>query len=277
MKKRSNYYLIFMKKPYLGITGVANRTELSRCLFAFDKYGLFRDECSHIPMIGLLISHKIFEESYPHKRIFVTVGDTFELLELIGKKRVFKTIHYNSPNEKFSSEVIDILERKQNGTVLGEMVDGVQINILNPDNTQIKRIKERFPLLDLILQVNTKMIKNKDDIKALKRYSNREIDRILIDPSRGKGKSIDLYSLSEVSKYKIIKKTFTAQTIGFAGGFTGENISPRFDRISEMLGTHLVSIDTQSGIQGVDEMDQKEMESYVSGFMKALRVKENKG
>ncbi len=267
-------------KPYVGVTGLTSVEEVRQTIKDFNYSG-FNLQSSHIPMIGFLASFKtLYLKSTKNKR-YPKIENLQKLLEECQKK-VLPTIHYNS---KYFEE---INLSKQISDLMGKYYDKelcrtIQLNIPFPKISEIEKIKENMPELKIIFQASQNIIDNKTSneiVEKISQYKNL-INYILIDPSGGQGKEFNIDFSVEL--YKKMSKEFPQLLVGFAGGFSGENVSKRVcDLICRCWDTGF-NIDAESGLRtklsenyGNDLYNWKKVKKYIKDSTSILRYEMDK-
>lgn len=231
-------------KPYVGITGPVSLEEIELLNSEFKDAGFSDSPCS-MPMIGILASMKTLMRQEVSNRRYPLLEDIQGLLSSI-KENTFKTIHYNTRE-------LDTIYNQINYLIKGfcdeGLVDGIQLNIVFPPLSQVKRIKKRFPNLEIIFQANNGVIQSgnaKQVAEKIQGYGDT-IDYVLIDPSGGRGREFHIDQSVEIAN--ALKEKNPHLGIGFAGGFNGENIYERISKLGEKLGNYDFSIDAESGLR----------------------------
>jgi len=169
--------------PYLGITGVVTPDDVDTIR-----------ECraiapaSHLVMAGVLVSGKTLKHVPVTNRRYPKVGTAVRLIEslsLIGG--VFPAIHYNTGGDDRS---LMIQLRDLLGVFKG-FSGGIQLNVVKPDPSSIRLVRDMFPNVKIILQVNGSSIGSKrtpENVAQYLRSYTGLMDYALIDFSGGNGK-----------------------------------------------------------------------------------------
>ncbi|MBU1623370.1 MAG: hypothetical protein KJ597_07400, partial [Nanoarchaeota archaeon] len=208
-------------KPYLGITGPVNINETRAICKEFSEVG-FSMEGIHIPMLGFLVSYKTLNQKTTENKRYPPVNTLPELLQATEGK-VLTMIHYNSREASLSNQVAQVFD----GIYENGLCRAIQLNIVWPEIGQVARIKEQHPEMQIVFQASHKAMDGKNLIQiaqGIKAYGD-SLSYVLIDPSGGRGIPFDLES--SVAIYLELREKCPDLTIGFAGGFTGENVAPR--------------------------------------------------
>lgn len=260
-----------MNKPYVGITAVTSAAEAKAVANLFEKVGFEKTE-SHMPMIGVLMSYKTLEGKETNPRY----PDKYDIPLILNaaKKRTFATIHYDSKNtERLSREIDVVLD------IADWQCEGIQINQVWPSGSEIKRIKDEYPDIKLILGISQREGVSIDEMvsRVVSNYSC--VDYLLIDNSRGRGIEMDVEQTAEL--YKKLRRAGVTATMGCAGGLSGENVYDLVCRLKNRLGTEKFSIDAQvrlrdklSNMKDDDILNTQKALAYLEGAAKALLWRE---
>jgi phosphoribosylanthranilate isomerase len=186
------------------------------------------------------------------------------------EKNILNMVHFNSRNKNFSEEVITLFKE------LKGVCNTIQININTPYVEEFKKIKESIPKLDILFQVNTTMLRentNEEILSIIKGTYLQYISYILIDPSGGAGKEMDKETYERsIELYKALQDT--GLVIGFAGGYTPDNVRKNITDINNSLSNAPFSIDIETGVRdklsdkyGDDIFNIKKVEAYISNTL----------
>jgi phosphoribosylanthranilate isomerase len=141
---------------------------------------------------------------------------------------------------------------------------GIQLNINWPDPNDVKRIKDTYPKLSIILQVS-----GFSSLEKVKSYYGF-CDYILIDSSKGRGIE---FNLNEVVKaYRTIQE-YIPTTIGIAGGFSPENVRGRVLDLRKSLRTDNFCIDAQNRLRTNGHLDMHKVDKYLKEAIEAFQTK----
>jgi hypothetical protein len=174
LAREANGGLAMNSKPYIGITGITTLDQVQNIIRIWDSL-----HCeSHQLMMGFLYGYKELKGiSHDNPRYCIYKGVLQSYLYLCGQKNIFRVIHYNTHNPYFAQEIIEnFIDEKMD-------MDGFQLNISNPNPTEVERLCEET---QVILQINHSLLSNLGELSKYKHPSY-----YLIDPSGGKGKSVD--------------------------------------------------------------------------------------
>ncbi len=231
-------------KPYVGITGPINRHEVESICREFSDAG-YSMESPHIPMLGFLVSYKTLNGQSTKNRRYSPVNGIPELLRATDGK-VLTMIHYNT---KEMETLYEQVSKIFNGIYDSNLCHAIQMNIVWPDAIQVKKIKDRFPNLSIVFQASHNAMADKspkDIVDRLQSYGS-SLNYVLIDPSGGRGLEFDLES--SLAVYSELREQLPRLTVGFAGGFTGENVAIRLKNIIERTGDERFCIDAEGGLR----------------------------
>ena len=231
-------------KSYVEITGPVNIQETRDICREFSEVG-YSMESLHIPMLGFLVSHKTLNGQATQNRRYPSVNTLPELLQATDGN-VLTMIHYNSKEiDSLSNQVAQIFK----GVYKNGLCRAIQLNIVWLDTSQVTKIKEQYPDMQIVFQASHKAMDGKTPnqiAQGIKTYRD-SINYVLIDPSGGRGMPFDLES--SVTIYSELREQCPDLTIGFAGGFTGENVAPRLKEILQQIGESNFCIDAEGGLR----------------------------
>ncbi len=233
-----------MKKPYIGITGFTTKKEVEEICDEFNNILISTDN-KHIPMLGFLVSYKTLNKTPVKNKRYPLFENVFSLLRSIDK-RFLTMIHYNS---REINTLADQVSRVFEGIYENGLCRAMQLNIVWPDLNQVKKIKTKFPEMQIVFQASQNVMKGKTPIeiaKGIKQY-NDFLDYVLIDPSGGRGEPFNIKNSLEV--YSELREKLPDLTIGFAGGFTEKNVSERLLKIILQTGEKDFCIDAEGGLR----------------------------
>jgi hypothetical protein len=265
-----------VNKPYFGVTGPGCPEDIELLVKLFEE-NHFNLEGTHVPMVGILVSQKTVDLGFnPGSRRYPPLLDIPKLLESTNNK-TFNTIHFNTKRPEVLHEVVGkILSLKDNYD--RGFSHGIQLNIAWPPTEELDIIKSEYPKLKSILQLSRRAIEGlqlKEIVERVKTYSNLEY--LLIDPSCGKGLSLNLGDSSRL--FTIFKENGVKATIGFAGGFSGENVAGVIETLKRELGTDEFCLDAEGNLREKrgkayhdDYLSPKKVSKYVEEAAKAFSL-----
>lgn len=264
-----------MERPYIGVTGAASSKEVSHLVKTFTNAG-FNLESSYLPMVGFLVSQKTLG-GLPGNLRYPPIENLTSLLEAT-KGLTFNTIHYNF--SRGSGEVIpkaqsdptlthQIAALFNRGIYADNLCRALQLNIVWPAPDQLLRIKNLLPELKIILQLSERCLVDPPPqvVDKLGVYED-QIQYALLDPSGGKGQVFSARTI--LPYYEKVKSVYPEITIGFGGGFTGENLVPRSSELVKEIGNKGFSLDAEGGLRdklnkdyGNDLYNPKKVRHYI--------------
>jgi hypothetical protein len=260
-------------KPYVGITGPVNVQETKDICREFSQAG-YSMENPHIPMLGFLVSYKTLNGQSTQNRRYPSANSLPELLKATDRQ-VLTMVHYNSKDiDTLSNQVAQIFE----GVYENGLCRAIQLNIVWPDIGQVARIKEQHPEMQVVFQASHKAMDGKTPNQIAKGiYDYRDsISYVLIDPSGGRGMPFNLES--SVAIYSELREQCPDLTIGFAGGFSGENVAPRLREILKQIEEDKFCIDAEGGLRdkvtsayGDDLLNIEKVRAYLQSASSVLR------
>jgi hypothetical protein len=234
-----------IERPYIGVTGATTTGEFEHLVSSFRTNGITK-ETVHQPMIGILVSQKtlngqeVSNRRYPHFRDIATLLTATETYS-------FNAIHYNSRQ-------MDDLSDQIKGVFVGGIYEdglckGLQLNIPWPPVGELISVKRALPDLKIIMQLSEKSLEGltpEETAKLVGKYGDL-VDYALIDLSGGRG---TVFQPQEVVPYYLeLRENLPNLSVGFAGGFTGENVEERCRQITDLVGTMSFSIDAEGGLR----------------------------
>lgn len=254
-----------MDNHYIGITGIKTPVQAVQVLDAFSMAG-FTMKTRHVPMIGILVSPRNLDPDWESCR-YARIGDIPPIIDAC-KDQCFLTVHVDAKGtSSWNEDFYKVLDQ-----LPVDDIDGFQINVINPGYSQMDDLRKKYPGKQIILQYSEDFM-GVTVKKAVLRLGLFEkcMDRILIDPSRGRGKAIDMDS--GMKHYSKIAEMYPSIKIGFAGGFNPGNIEGIVEMLLETIGTEF-SLDVESGVRdGDDALDMTRVVEYLatvkSGFFRS--------
>ncbi len=261
-------------KPYVGITGPTSLSEVSSLVEAFATAGYSMDS-PHVPMLGYLVSHKTLRGQPTANRRYPPVKELSPLIEA-AKGRILPMVHYNTKDHStLASQVGEIFVLLYNALY---PCRALQLNVVWPGVDQVKLIKDIYPEMLIVLQASHKAMGDKtpSEIAARINAYGKSISYVLIDPSGGRGQEFDLgHSLAV---YQEIREKLPELMVGFAGGFTGDNVEARVREIISRTGEDNFCIDAEGGLRnkisaeyGDDLLNSIKAQAYLQGAAKVLK------
>lgn len=231
-------------KAYIGITGPVNVQETKDICKEFSKVG-YSMNSPRIPMLGFLVSYKTLNGQATKNRRYPPINSLPDLLKATNGQ-VLTMVHYNSKEiDSLSNQVAQIFD----GVYEDGLCRAIQLNIVWPDMGQVVRIKEQHPDMQIVFQVSHKAMDGRTSnqiARGIREYGD-SISYVLIDPSGGRGIPFDLES--SVAIYSELRNQCPNLIIGFAGGFTGENVAPRLKEILQQIKAKDFCIDAEGGLR----------------------------
>lgn len=231
-------------KPYVGVTGPVNVTETQNICRAFSEAG-YSLNGNYLPMLGFLASEKTLRGQSTLNRRYPPINSLSSLLQATDGK-VFTMIHYNTKEtNSLANQVSQIFE----GIYEEGLCKAIQLNIVWPNISQIKKIKRKYPDMKIVFQASQRAMDGRNPLQigeGIKCYGDL-LDYVLIDPSGGRGLPFNLES--SVAVYSELKEKCPNLTIGFAGGLTGQNVVYTTKELARKIGAKDFCIDTEGGLR----------------------------
>ena len=260
-------------KAYVGITGPTSVQETRDICREFSEAD-YSMESSHVPMLGFLVSYKTLNGQATQNKRYPPANSLPDLLRATDGQ-VLTMVHYNSKEiNTLSNQVTQIFD----GVYENGLCRAIQLNIVWPDIGQVARIKEQHPNMQIVFQASHKAMDEKRPnqiAQGIKDYGD-SINYVLIDPSGGRGMPFDLES--SVAIYSELRDQCPYLTVGFAGGFTGENVAPRLKEILQQIKADDFCIDAEGGLRdkitsayGDDLLNIEKVRGYLQSASSVLR------
>jgi len=231
-------------KAYIGITGPVSVQETKDICREFSETD-YSMESPHIPMLGFLVSQKTLNKQVTRNRRYPLLDSLPDLLKATDEQ-VLTMVHYNSREiSTLSNQVAQIFD----GIYDAGLCKAIQLNIVWPDIAQVTKIKEQHSDMKIVFQASHKAMNGKTPNQIAREIGNYgdSINYALIDPSGGRGMPFDLES--SVAIYSELREECPDLAIGFAGGFTGENVAPGLRSILQQIKTEEFCIDAEGGLR----------------------------
>jgi hypothetical protein len=256
--------------PYIGVTGFKTVEEVQQFSDICFKAGLFGDAYNHtvwygiphVPMFGFLCSNKRLADPLVGGTQSPSVQDLMTLTRItpIG---AIPMIHYHSPEkEKLADDVRKLFDGPYE---LYRSCQALQINVDWPHADQIKRIRDSFSDMQIVLQLPKRAMEglNPSDIAGRVKEYQGLVQYVLVDPSGGEGKEFDIDSCRSI--LETLGHETKGITMGIAGGLDGKNVRDRVIAIAATLTHSGFCIDAQGKLRTPDKqsLDMKLIGDYV--------------
>lgn len=259
-------------KAYVGITGACDETEVD--FLVKESYDVgYSMNSPHTPMLGFLASLKTLNGEFTKNRRYPQIN---KIPALLNKARtVFSMLHYNSREQ---STLADQVSKLFENAYSSNLCRALQLNIVWPDVQQVKLIKDKFPDMRIVFQLSDNAMKEKsanEIIAGIEKYGG-SLDYVLIDPSGGRGIEFDIDSSTAI--YTSLASKFPGTTLGFAGGFTGNNVEERVQKLVKVTGSSDFCIDAEGGLRdklsqdyGDDLLNANKAKNYLKSASTVLK------
>lgn len=201
--------------PYVGITGFMSADEVEQCLDAIPQ------ESERKLMVGVLSSSKTvtgqtnssgnkFPKREDYSRIF------------INDSQAFNCFHFGNP---LPGQLYDhLMLMLEYGAGLA---DGIQLNVVWPDEEDLRKVKTQYPQIKFILQVSPHLIgysimKPQQIGWRIKSIYGDLIDYVIVDFSRGLGLKMPIDDVRLYLSAIIKENPKILPAVG--GGLNGQNV-----------------------------------------------------
>ena len=280
-------------QPYLGITGPVTREEVDALCKEFSdanykNYSIQNhstpnppapNQPTHLLMLGFLVSYKTLHGQTTTNRRYFSIEQISKLVTGLPPS-VLPMIHYNSREmETLAEQVTKIFdEATEAGMYATGLCRALQLNIVWPNAAQVGEIKNKFPAMRLVFQASQKAMEGRtptEIAEGIRSYGD-VFSYVLIDPSGGKGIEFDIQH--SLAVYNTVRNKLPDLTVGFAGGFTGDNVTERVEQIAQRIGTKYFCIDAEGGLRdkitpeyGDDVLNLTKARAYIRNAAKGLK------
>ncbi|HLC58966.1 MAG TPA: hypothetical protein VJH34_00400 [archaeon] len=270
------------EKPYIGMTGIENVSQLDMIL------STYKNNAGNLPhqlMMGALVSYKSLARLKEDETVLLPaeIEAIFDRLYKMKSDNVLLALHYftkppEKVDEKYREKVKDIVEAslsRQIGMLTNDLYQkytrvqmpfefGVQTNVSWPDVADFNWIRGSRPRMKTIFQIS--------DFTKIEDANNYDATYFLIDASKGRGIGMDVDKSAEI--YKLLQPT--GKPIVFAGGLSPENVGERISQLYNKLGTTNFSIDAESSLRTNDRLDLDKVDKYIVEATSAFKQLKNK-
>ncbi len=257
-----------MPTPYVGVTGVVSPQEVEAVVNEFTSAG-YSMTSPHIPMLGVLASFKSLN-GQPTSRRYPKIELLPELMRAAAG-RVLTMVHYNSREFGLCGQVNRVFK----DLYKDGLCRALQLNIVWPDIYQVMLIKGDFPEMKIVFQANQQAMAGRttlEIVNGIARYGS-SLDYVLIDPSGGRGKEFSIDDSMEV--YRELRESLPRLTVGFAGGFTRENVKAKVTELKTRTESTNFCTDAEGGLRD-KKSDEKGDDvlsiSKVRGYLQETKI-----
>lgn len=222
--------------PYVGVTGFTQPNQANEAFSLLPDYG----SPSHYYMAGVLMSSKTLRgQQNSYTRRYPPREHVREIFS--NKPWALNTIHYSTDNPtELGLELAAIIGMFCHYPERGDCLGAIQLNMAWPDLNMLDWCQRKLfepHTLHLILQVGSAAL---DQIgRDPKRLAMRVkeyiplVDYILIDPSGGKGKPLDVGFTTNC--VRAIYDLEPPMNVGIAGGLCGTSLDTVAPLLQEFL------------------------------------------
>ncbi len=233
------------ERPYIGITGATEKSDVVQVAESFRRH--LDAERNHFGMVGFLVTDRTAaNQSAGRSSKHPQFVDMVQLLEASqpGPKNA---IHYSTRDRSTLAAQIDGIFGKT-GIYDAELARTLQLNLRWPDPDEIKRIIDRFPDMNIILQLGSKILEHDSRGEIVDRLASYEgINYVLIDPSGGKGVPFNEKRVAPL--FRAINYELPDLGIAVAGGFSDKNALSALSNLTRAIATDEFSIDAEGGLR----------------------------
>jgi phosphoribosylanthranilate isomerase len=245
---------------YIGITGFKTKEQVEACRQA--SIGL-----EPIIMYGVLTSQKTLIDPTSEGTKRPALVNITGLLEYIPKTAL-PTIHHYTENRQFMQELGQILSF-QNIYDKG-FVKAVQLNQRLPDISEVEKLKNQYSNIKIILQLEPQDIATPEVTGKIVSNYQGLVDYVIIDPSRGIGKELNIHDT-----LKVLNNLKIDAIPVIAGGLSKDNVYDLVKFFRKEYGNNLC-IDAEGKLmnnQGTLSIDK--MKGYLDAAYRGYESKKN--
>lgn len=231
------YYLIVyggnMETPYIGITGFMERRQVESVLMDLSLPKGYK------LMVGVLAHGKYHFDKDASGKIKKPPRhpETQNLAQIfVDDPRCLNLIHLHVPDDANHASGLNVLMYNYISRCgdAGVRLDGFQLNMSLPDTEDLFEIRDSYPDLKIVIQLNNKVINGFKSptllAKKLREYACIA-NYLLFDRSGGKAKHLDTKEAEEYINEFDDQHLTTLFGLGLAGGLSAEN----FPQLLEFL------------------------------------------
>jgi hypothetical protein len=258
------------RRSYVGVTGFTKNYEIVYCNYLFGKLEFYNKD--HAPMIGFFVSDESISGQTLGDNRYVKIDDLYSLIHS-ADERIYRTIHYDTQNlESLPIQMGKLLKytpNKETDVVLGELVDGVQLNIPWPKPDYVKNsIKKEG--LDVILKISKKAMEGMSSEQVVKKLGGYVdvVDMVTYDFSGDTDRKVGLKE-AEYFHY-LMEYSNLNMKFGISGNLSPENVaeSVRYFKKSPDKFLDFLSINMESGPG--NGLSMQRMVEYFNNALHAL-------
>lgn len=248
-----------IKRNYIGITGF---TEKKQILDTIDYINLIESEKNY--MFGFLVSKRTLNfEEVKNKRYlnFKSFKELKDLMDLSSNRpNIINMIHFNTNNREFSNELIPLLKE------LDTSVEAIQFNLSFIELNEYKKIRQEFPKLKLLFQLNNTILENYSIQEIYLTLKEIKFEYMLIDLSGGKGTGLEPKHL--INYYKEFDIKNLNINLGIAGGLSSDNVSDVIKELNKFNIDYFIDAESKlrdklSDVYGDDIWNQNKVNEYI--------------
>lgn len=265
-----------MKEPYIGITGFKNPedTKIVNDWVTDNEQRL--SSIGYRVMFGFTVSNKRLEDRNSEGK---TSPNLLSLGYLCGDVTcdIITMLHYFTDKpENLVAEVSTLFKDPEiagddsgsRGLYEKLYCTAVQLNQDWPDPKAILALKEKFSALEVVVQLSPKCLEASDsEISSRIEAYAPLADYLLIDPSGGQGKALDLERTKVL--LPMLQRKLPDTRIGIAGGLGPENLKAVVSELKP-VSQQKFCIDAQGKLRTNGQLDSDKVIAYLEQALEAL-------
>ena len=243
---------------YIGITGFKAAEEVHFC----DSVAKGKEP---MLMYGILTSQKSIHSPELEGSRRPAMTKVQEILSTVPEYAL-PMIHHCSDNRNISEEISRIFS--YDSIYDKELVKALQLNQRLPEIKELEKIKGKYDGLQMVLQLEPPDLANPQETGKIVKNYDGIIEYIIIDPSRGAGKELDLDNTLEV-----LLALDTKAIPVIAGGLNPGNVADVIQFFRKKYGDNFC-IDAEGRLrEDPNYLSRNLAGNYIRNALKAYNIK----
>jgi len=244
-----------MYHDYIGVTDFTAKWQVKSVLDTRERFV----NSHHLIMIGVMMSHKTLNDIRSKwSSVFPKKEDVKKIF--LSHRYLLNTIHYaDYDGIDFRSNLYKVMRYG------GPHLNAIQLDMIWPNEFDIKAFRNSYPNIRIVLQVNQKSFEEcenntKKVTEKILKYEDA-VDCVLFDKSMGKGLGLDAVSL--IPFIESVRKFIPHMHIAVAGGLGPASLN----LIEPLRDYRSFSLDAQSKLRptgnAMDPLDWDFVNQYI--------------
>lgn len=249
-------FQVMLMRPYVGITGYTTKDQIDAIALTCSGQGF--SDGRYTAMFGFLCHAKqlgLPKFAGPRNPAVV---DLESLLGAVPQWAV-PMIHFDTQNHARLKEDLSALFGLARQYV-DRRCKALQLNVEWPRPTDIQKVKEMLPGLEVVLVIGDKRYKSVDEQVSRASEYKGLVEYCLVDPSAGAGQDLDIPRTLELMHG--CSESLPGTLIGNAGGYCSANVAPRLREFHSRYGKPFF-IDAEGKLLTHKGLDIDECQMYI--------------